>query len=125
VVGDPAHPDTFIGPMISDVQYARVQSYIQLGIDEGARLVTGGPGAPAGLEAGYYVQPTLFADVDNKMRIAQEEIFGPVLVVIPYEDEDDAVRLANDSAYGLGAVCGRATRSGACASPAGSARASS
>ena len=102
VVGDPSHPDTFIGPMISDVQHARVQSFIQLGIDEGARLVTGGPETPAGLGSGYYVRPTLFADVDNKMRIAQEEIFGPVLVVIPYDDEDDAVRLANDSAYGLG-----------------------
>ncbi|MGW3466368.1 aldehyde dehydrogenase family protein, partial [Streptomyces olivaceoviridis] len=72
------------------------------GIREGARLVTGGPEVPAGLEDGYYVTPTLFADVDNSMRIAQEEIFGPVLVVIPFDDDDHAVRIANDSPYGLG-----------------------
>ena len=101
-VGDPSDPDTFIGPMISKTQQDRVTSYIQLGIDEGARVVTGGLGMPDGLTSGYYVRPTLFADVDNRMRIAQEEIFGPVLVVIPYEDEDDAVRIANDTVYGLG-----------------------
>ena len=101
-VGDPADPETFIGPMIRVDQQQRVQDYIRIGIDEGARLVTGGPETPAGLEDGFYVKPTLFADVDNGMRIAQEEIFGPVLVVIPYEDEDDAVRIANDSPYGLG-----------------------
>ena len=100
-VGDPAEPDTFIGPMIRPDQQQRVREYIELGIKEGARLVTGGPQVPAGLEGGNYVTPTLFADVDNTMRIAQEEIFGPVLVVIPYDDEDDAVRIANDSAYGL------------------------
>ncbi|MER5788138.1 aldehyde dehydrogenase [Streptomyces sp. NPDC001980] len=104
-VGDPSDPETFIGPMVREGQRDRVQSYIQTGIEEGARLVTGGPGAPEGLESGYYVRPTLFADVDNSMRIAQEEIFGPVVVVIPYEDEADAVRIANDSPYGLsGAV---------------------
>ncbi|KIF73322.1 aldehyde dehydrogenase [Streptomyces sp. 150FB] len=102
VVGDPADPETFIGPMIRADQQQRVRSYIELGIKEGARLVTGGPEIPEGLEGGYYVRPTLFADVDNSMRIAQEEIFGPVLVVIPYDDEDDAVRIANDSPYGLG-----------------------
>ncbi|GAA1912965.1 aldehyde dehydrogenase [Streptomyces durmitorensis] len=101
-VGDPADPDTFIGPMIRADQQKRVQDYIRIGISEGARLVTGGPETPEGLEGGFYVTPTLFADVDNSMRIAQEEIFGPVLVVIPYEDEDDAVRIANDSPYGLG-----------------------
>jgi aldehyde dehydrogenase (NAD+) len=100
-VGDPADPETFIGPMVRRDQQERVQSYIRLGIEEGARLVLGGPHVPAGLEAGNYVAPTLFADVDNKMRIAQEEIFGPVLTVIPYDDEDDAVRIANDSEYGL------------------------
>jgi len=101
-VGDPADPDTFIGPMTSEVQQRRVQDYIRIGVEEGARLVTGGPGVPEGLEGGYYVRPTLFADVDNSMRIAQEEIFGPVLVVIPYDDEADAIRIANDSVYGLG-----------------------
>ncbi|MFC9286010.1 aldehyde dehydrogenase [Streptomyces sp. NPDC057052] len=101
-VGDPTDPDTFIGPMIRADQQERVRSYIETGIREGARLVTGGPGVPAGLEDGYYVTPTLFADVDNSMRIAQEEIFGPVLVVIPFDDDDHAVRIANDSPYGLG-----------------------
>ncbi|MFE5239483.1 MULTISPECIES: aldehyde dehydrogenase [unclassified Streptomyces] len=100
-VGDPEEPDTFIGPMIRRDQQQRVRDYIALGIEEGARLVTGGPQVPEGLEAGNYVTPTVFADVDNSMRIAQEEIFGPVLVVIAYDDEDDAVRIANDSEYGL------------------------
>ncbi|GAA2459823.1 aldehyde dehydrogenase [Streptomyces glaucus] len=101
-VGDPADPDTFIGPMVRADQQARVRSYIETGIREGARLVTGGPQVPAGLEDGYYVTPTLFADVDNSMTIAREEIFGPVLVVIPFDDDDHAVRIANDSPYGLG-----------------------
>ncbi|MBS2533613.1 aldehyde dehydrogenase [Catenulispora sp. NF23] len=100
-VGDPSEEDTFIGPLVRAEQQERVRSYIRLGIEEGARLVTGGPESPAGLEQGNYIKPTLFADVDNTMRIAREEIFGPVLVVIPYEDEDDAVRIANDSEYGL------------------------
>ncbi|MER5202409.1 aldehyde dehydrogenase [Streptomyces sp. NPDC002825] len=100
-VGHPDDPDTFIGPMIRPDQQERVRHYIRLGIDEGARLVTGGPQIPEGLEKGNYVTPTVFADVDNAMRIAQEEIFGPVLVVIAYEDEGDAVRIANDSEYGL------------------------
>ncbi|TDD57022.1 aldehyde dehydrogenase [Nonomuraea terrae] len=100
-VGDPSEPDTFIGPMIRRDQQQRVIDYIKLGVEEGARLVTGGPEVPKGLEKGNYVTPTVFADVDNRMRIAQEEIFGPVLVVIPYDDEDDAVRIANDSEYGL------------------------
>jgi aldehyde dehydrogenase (NAD+) len=101
VVGDPAAPDTFVGPMIRPDQQQRVIDYIRLGVEEGARLVTGGPQVPQGLEGGNYVTPTLFADVHNGMRIAREEIFGPVLVVIPYDDEDDAVRIANDSEYGL------------------------
>ncbi|AHH98088.1 acyl-CoA reductase-like NAD-dependent aldehyde dehydrogenase [Kutzneria viridogrisea] len=100
-VGDPAEDNTFIGPMVRPDQQQRVRDYIELGVEEGARLVTGGAEVPAGLEKGNYVTPTLFADVDNSMRIAQEEIFGPVLVVIAYEDEDDAVRIANDSEYGL------------------------
>lgn len=100
-VGDPNDPDTFIGPMIRQDQQQRVRDYIELGIEEGARLVTGGPQIPEGLETGNYVTPTVFADVDNSMRIAREEIFGPVLVVIAYDDEDDAVRIANDSDYGL------------------------
>ncbi len=100
-VGDPSAEDTFIGPMIRPDQQQRVIDYIRLGIEEGARLVTGGPDVPEGLEQGNYVTPTLFADVDNSMRIAQEEIFGPVLAVIAYDDEDDAVRIANDSDYGL------------------------
>jgi aldehyde dehydrogenase (NAD+) len=101
-VGDPLDPSTWIGPMVRADQQQRVQSYIKLGIEEGARLVAGGPDVPAGLEDGFYVKPTVFADVNNNMRIAQEEIFGPVLVIIPFEDEDDAVRIANDSPYGLG-----------------------
>ena len=100
-VGDPRDEKTFIGPMVRRDQQRRVLDYIELGIEEGARLVTGGPQVPLGLEGGNYVAPTLFADVDNSMRIAQEEIFGPVLVVIAYEDEDDAVRIANASEYGL------------------------
>jgi aldehyde dehydrogenase (NAD+) len=101
-VGDPADPETFIGPMVrAEQQQQRVRSYIELGIAEGARLVTGGPETPDGLEGGHYVRPTLFADVDSRMRVAREEIFGPVLVVIPFDDEDDAVRVANDSEYGL------------------------
>ncbi|MFB7327487.1 aldehyde dehydrogenase [Streptomyces sp. NPDC056190] len=102
-VGDPMDPDTWIGPMVKQAQQQRVQSCIEAGIAEGARLVLGGPGAPdiPGLEKGFYVRPTLFADVANTMRIAQEEIFGPVLAVIPYDTEDEAVAIANDSDYGL------------------------
>ena len=99
-VGLPDDPGAFIGPMISEKQRERVESYIQKGKDEGARVVTGG-GRPEGLDGGYFVQPTVFADVDNSMTIAREEIFGPVLAVIPYEDEEDAIRIANDSDYGL------------------------
>ena len=99
--GDPQDPATLCGPVISDKQRNRIRGYIQKGIDEGARLLVGGAEAPEGLDKGFFVKPTLFVDVDNSMTIAQEEIFGPVLVVIPYDDEDDAVRIANDSPYGL------------------------
>jgi acyl-CoA reductase-like NAD-dependent aldehyde dehydrogenase len=100
-VGDPSDPANHVGPLVTARQKQRVQEYIQSGIDEGARVVVGGLGAPEGLESGNYVRPTVFADVDNSMRIAQEEIFGPVLVIIPFDNEDDAVRIANDSPYGL------------------------
>jgi aldehyde dehydrogenase (NAD+) len=99
--GDPTDPGNFQGPQISALQRDRVLSYIERGKEEGARVVVGG-GRPAHLDKGYYVEPTLFADVDNSMSIAQEEIFGPVLVVVPFEDDDDAVRVANESPYGLG-----------------------
>jgi aldehyde dehydrogenase (NAD+) len=99
-VGLPDDPATAIGPLISGKQRQRVEAYIAKGIEEGARLVTGG-GRPEGLESGWFVQPTVFADVDNSMTIAQEEIFGPVLAIIAYDTEDDAVRIANDSVYGL------------------------
>jgi aldehyde dehydrogenase (NAD+) len=98
--GDPTDASNLMGPLVSQKQRERVLGYIQAGQDEGARLVCGG-GVPAHLPTGWYVEPTLFADVDNSMTIAQEEIFGPVLVMIPYDDDDDAVRLANDSPYGL------------------------
>jgi len=99
--GDPSDPNQFMGPVISAAQHARVLDYIRLGHAEGARLVTGGNASPV-LTRGYYIQPTLFADVTNEMRIAREEIFGPVLVAIPYKDDEDAIRIANDSIYGLG-----------------------
>jgi len=99
-VGDPLDPATEVGPMFASRHRDRVEGYIAKGRDEGARVVTGG-GRPAGFDKGWYVEPTIFADVDNTMTIAQEEIFGPVLSVIPYDDVDDAVRIANDSDYGL------------------------
>jgi aldehyde dehydrogenase (NAD+) len=98
--GDPTDIQNAMGPLINARQRERVLGYIEKGIAEGARLMTGGK-RPAHLPKGYYVEPTLFADVDNAMTIAREEIFGPVLVVIPFEDDDDAVRIANDSIYGL------------------------
>ena len=101
-VGDPTDAATEVGPLVAERQQERVEKYIALGAEEGAKTVVGGPGRPDGLEKGWYVRPTLFAGVDNSMRIAQEEIFGPVLAVIPFEDEADAVRIANDSEYGLG-----------------------
>ncbi len=98
--GLPEDPGTVIGPLISEKQRERVEGYIKKGVEEGARIVAGG-GRPEGVDTGWFVQPTVFADVDNSMTIAQEEIFGPVLAVIAYEDEADAVRIANDSVYGL------------------------
>jgi len=100
-VGDPSQPTTSVGPVVSQVQWDRIQELIQVGIDEGAQLVAGGTGRPDGIEAGYFIRPTVFANVTNDAQIAQEEIFGPVLVLIGYEDDDDAVRIANDSPYGL------------------------
>ncbi|MDP9857528.1 aldehyde dehydrogenase family protein [Agrobacterium tumefaciens] len=100
-VGAPDDPDAMIGPMVSQKQYDRVQSYIELGAREGARLLTGGLGRPAGLERGWFTKPTIFTGVNNQMRIAREEIFGPVLSVISYRDEDEAVAIANDTPYGL------------------------
>jgi len=99
--GDPADEATTIGPVVSQTQYDRIQALIEKGIGEGATLVAGGPGRPDGLDVGYYVRPTVFTDVTNDMTIAQEEIFGPVLVMIGYDDDDDAVRIANDTRYGL------------------------
>ena len=99
--GDPFEDGSALGPLVSDSQRKRVRGYIQKGEDEGARLVAGGAEPPEGLERGYFVRPTVFSDVTSDMTIAQEEIFGPVLVIIPYEDEEDAVRIANDTVYGL------------------------
>jgi aldehyde dehydrogenase (NAD+) len=100
-VGDAHDPEAQIGPMVSRRQWDRVQSYIRLGQEEGARLLAGGEGRPDGLERGWFVRPTVFAGVDNGMRIAREEIFGPVLSVIPYADEAEAIAIANDTDYGL------------------------
>ena len=99
--GDPQGENTRIGPVVSDLQWHKVQTLIQKGIDEGATLVAGGPGKPDGLETGFYVKPTVFSDVNNEMSIAREEIFGPVLSILPYDSEDDAIRIANDTPYGL------------------------
>jgi acyl-CoA reductase-like NAD-dependent aldehyde dehydrogenase len=101
VVGDPEDPATEIGPLVARRQQERVRSYVEDGRREGARMVVGGSDLPSGLGKGWYVRPTLFADVDNRMKIAREEIFGPVLCVIAYRDDEDAVRIANDSEYGL------------------------
>ncbi|MEV4810735.1 aldehyde dehydrogenase family protein [Micromonospora avicenniae] len=100
-VGDPRDPATAVGPMVSQRQWERVQSYIHRGVEEGARIVVGGPGHPDDRPDGYYVRPTVFADVTNDMTIAREEIFGPVLSVITYRDDDHAVEIANDTTYGL------------------------
>ncbi|NBD30173.1 MAG: aldehyde dehydrogenase family protein, partial [Alphaproteobacteria bacterium] len=100
-VGNPAEEGRHIGPVVNKAQWDKIQGLIQAGIDEGARLTTGGPGLPEGVNRGYYVRPTVFADVHNDMTIAREEIFGPVLSIIPFEDEADAIRIANDTPYGL------------------------
>ena len=99
--GDPADHQTAVGPLVTLKQYERVQSYIRIGIEEGAEVLVGGEGHPRGLEAGYFVKPTVFVNVKNDMTIAREEIFGPVLCVITYETEEDAIRIANDTTFGL------------------------
>lgn len=100
-IGDPADPATGMGPLVSAIQFDKVQRLIVSGIDEGARLVEGGPGRPAGIDRGWFVRPTVFADVGRDMTIAREEIFGPVLTILTYRDEDEAVEIANDTVYGL------------------------
>jgi aldehyde dehydrogenase (NAD+) len=100
-VGDPSAEDTHMGPLSSKAQFDKVQRLIEGGIGEGAKLVTGGLGRPEGITQGYFVKPTVFADVRNDMTVAREEIFGPVLCITSYDDENDAVRIANDSPYGL------------------------
>ena len=100
-VGDPKKEGEHIGPVISETQYNKIQTLIKKGIDEGAKLVAGGPGKPEGLEKGYFVKPTVFADVNNSMEIARTEIFGPVLSVMPFETEEEAIEIANDTPYGL------------------------
>lgn len=100
-VGNPAEEGAHIGPVVSKVQYDRIQDLIGKGIDEGAQLIAGGLGKPEGFNVGYYVRPTVFANVNNDMTIAREEVFGPVLSILPYKDEDDAVAIANDTDYGL------------------------
>ena len=100
-VGDPKKEGEHIGPVISETQYNKIQTLIKKGIDEGAKLVAGGPGKPQGYEKGYFVKPTVFADVNNDMDIARTEIFGPVLSVMPFETEDEAIKIANDTPYGL------------------------
>lgn len=102
-VGDPEAEGDHIGPLFDQIQFDRVQNMIQVGIDEGATLLVGGLGRPEGFDAGWYVRPTVFSDVNNSMRIAREEIFGPVLAVIPFDDEEEAVAIANDTPYGLAA----------------------
>jgi len=101
VVGDPAVEGTTMGPVVSEVQFKKIQGLIQAGIDEGAKVVTGGVGLPDGIDKGYFIKPTVFSGVNNEMTIAREEIFGPVLAMIPYETEEEAIRVANDTPYGL------------------------
>jgi len=101
VVGDPAAEGTTMGPVVSEVQFNKIQGLIEKGVEEGAKLVTGGPGRPDGIDKGYFIRPTVFSEANNEMTIAREEIFGPVLTMIPYETEEEAVRIANDTPYGL------------------------
>ncbi|CAG2137184.1 3-succinoylsemialdehyde-pyridine dehydrogenase [Cupriavidus yeoncheonensis] len=109
-VGDPADPATKLGPISNRAQYEKVQHMIGVGIEEGARVIAGGPGRPEGLDKGFYARPTVLADVNNAMTIAREEIFGPVLVIIPYDAEDDGIEIANDTNYGLAAYIASADR---------------
>ncbi|QFR33478.1 aldehyde dehydrogenase family protein [Ancylobacter sp. TS-1] len=110
VVGAPEDPSTVIGPVVSAVQFDKIQRLIEAGIAEGARLVAGGPGRPEGLAAGYYVRPTVFAGVTNDMSVAREEIFGPVVAILAYEDEEEAIAIANDTVYGLAAYVSSSDR---------------
>ena len=104
IVGDPSSEETVMGPVVSDVQFNKIQGLIEKGIEEGAEVVVGGLGKPEGLNQGYFVKPTVFANVSNDMTIAREEIFGPVLCMIPYKDEEDAIKIANDTPYGLSGI---------------------
>jgi len=101
VVGDPAADGTTMGPVVSEVQFNKIQGLIEKGIAEGAKVVAGGPGRPDGISKGYFIRPTVFSGVNNDMTIAREEIFGPVLAMIPYDSEEEAIRIANDTPYGL------------------------
>jgi aldehyde dehydrogenase (NAD+) len=101
VVGDPKADGVTMGPVANKNQFEKIQSLLKKGIEEGATVVVGGPGKPPGVDKGYFVKPTVFANVTNEMTIAREEIFGPVLVMISYQDEADAIRIANDTVYGL------------------------
>jgi aldehyde dehydrogenase (NAD+) len=101
VVGDPKADSTTMGPVANKTQFDKIQRLLQKGVEEGATVVIGGPGRPAGLDKGYFIKPTIFANVNNQMTIAREEIFGPVLVMIPYKSEEEAVAIANDTVYGL------------------------
>jgi len=101
VVGDPAAEGTTMGPVVSEVQFTKIQALLEKGVAEGAKVVTGGPGRPEGIDKGYFIKPTVFSGVNNDMTIAREEIFGPVLAMIPYETEEEAIRVANDTPYGL------------------------
>jgi aldehyde dehydrogenase (NAD+) len=101
VIGPTDEESTTMGPVISKVQWDKIQGLIEAGIAEGAKVVCGGPGLPEGIESGYYVRPTVFSDVSNDMTVAQQEIFGPVLVMIPYDTEEEAIQIANDTPYGL------------------------
>lgn len=121
--GDPAQEDTAMGPVVSKVQFDKIQTLIEAGIAEGATLVTGGPGLPDGMNKGYFVRPTVFANVNNGMTIAREEVFGPVLTILGYENEDDAVAIANDTPYGLSGYVSSSDLAHADGSPPACARA--
>jgi aldehyde dehydrogenase (NAD+) len=101
VVGDPAAEGTTMGPVVSEVQFKKIQALIEKGVEEGAKVVTGGPGRPEGISKGYFIRPTVFSGVNNDMTIAREEIFGPVLAILPYDSEEEAIKVANDTPYGL------------------------
>ena len=101
VVGDPTAEGVTMGPVVSEIQFDKIQTLIKKGIEDGAKLVCGGPGRPDDCEIGYFIRPTAFSDANNEMTIAREEIFGPVLVMIPYQTEEEAIKIANDTPYGL------------------------